>query len=298
MASNKKLIAWALVVFMSLTLPFVLSNLQTVKADQGLVRGAMVQLNVGDSLVVNTTRPAIQKLFLDGNLSAVSVDRPAQYPADHFEVTASEPGTYDLQVIFNQTSDYMVDLFVRQNGTNTIYNSTSYYVSGGSLQLDITVYFDPAPSGADVQASSTSPWESFGNWMGNFGQAFPLWVKALYFVFGMQFLTVGGLWIRRESGRKTGTSQPLDAGEKAYLWLDIVYKFLVASFVTIVVIMGGELVLLFVLRFMFLVSLSLLSLWDIFVVGFAAGAVIIVYIVRFILAKAFDLKPFEDEWHD
>jgi hypothetical protein len=294
MACNKKLLAWALVVFMGLTLPFVLSNLQPVRADQGLVRGALVQLNVGDSLVVQTTGPAIQKLFLDGNLSAVKIQKPSQYPADHFEVTSSEPGTYDLQVICNQTSDYSVNLFVRENGTNSIYNSTSYYVSAGSLQLDVTIYFDPAPSAADMQASSTSPWDSFGNWMGSFGHAFPLWIKALYLVFGVQFLTVGGLWIRRETGRKAGAKQPLDAGEKAYLWLDIVYKFLLVAFVAIMAIMGGELILLFVLRFMFLASINLLSLWDIFVVGFAAGAVIIVYILRFILAKAFDLKPFED----
>jgi hypothetical protein len=87
----------------------------------------------------------------------------------------------------------------------------------------------------------------------------------------------------------------LDSGDKAYLWLDIIYKFLLASFVAIVAIMGGELILLFVLRFMFLVSLDLLSLWDLFVVGFAAGAIIIVYLIRFTLEKAFDLKPVESE---
>jgi hypothetical protein len=59
--------------------------------------------------------------------------------------------------------------------------------------------------------------------------------------------------------------------------------------------MGGELILLFVLRFMFLASFSLLSLWDLFVVGFAAGAVIIMYIIRFSLEKGFDLKPMGDE---
>jgi hypothetical protein len=250
---------------------------------------------VGDSLVVHSSSLAIQKVFLEGNLSAASVDRASQYPTDDFQVSASAPGPYELQVIFNQTSDYNVNVYVRQNGTNIIDNSTSYYISGGSFELNVNAYFDPTPAGAAVQAPSTSAWDSLANWMGNFGQAFPLWVKALYFLFGVQFLTVGGLWIRRESARKEAATQPLDAGDKAYLWLDIAYKFLLASFVTIVAIMGGELILLFVLRFMFLVSINLLSLWDLFVVGFAAGAVIIVYLIRFILEKAFDLKPFEDE---
>jgi hypothetical protein len=59
--------------------------------------------------------------------------------------------------------------------------------------------------------------------------------------------------------------------------------------------MGGEAVVLFVLRFMFLVSLNLLSLWDLFVVGFAAGVVVIAYLIRFTLEKAFDLKPMEND---
>jgi hypothetical protein len=49
------------------------------------------------------------------------------------------------------------------------------------------------------------------------------------------------------------------------------------------------------LLFMFLASPNLLSLWDLFVVGFAAGAVLIAYLVRFTFEKAFDLRPMEDD---
>jgi hypothetical protein len=59
--------------------------------------------------------------------------------------------------------------------------------------------------------------------------------------------------------------------------------------------MGGEVLVLFILRFMFLASLNLLSLWDLFVVGFAAGAVVIAYLARFLLEKGFDLRPTEDD---
>jgi hypothetical protein len=294
MHSRRKFVAWTLVIAL-VTLSFLLSGVQMARADQVVVRSAAVELSVGDSLVVHSDRFAIQKVFLEGNLSAASVERPSQYPTDDFQLSASAPGTYELQVNFNQTSDYSVNLYVRQNGTNTIENSTSYYISAGSFELDVSVSFNSTPTGDTVQASSTSAWDNFANWMGNFSQAFPLWVKALYLLFGIQFFTVGGLWIRRESARKAAATQPLDAGDKAYLWLDIAYKFLLASFVTIVAIMAGELILLFVLRFMFLVSINLLSLWDLFVVGFAAGAVIMVYVIRVTLEKAFDLKPFEDE---
>jgi hypothetical protein len=200
-----------------------------------------------------------------------------------------------VRIIFDEALDYNVNLFVKQGGTNAVQNSTSYYVSGGTFELDVSAYFNPKPVNITAIAPSISPWDSFVDWIGSFGQAFPLWVKALYLLLGVQFLAVGGLWIRREAASKEGTAQRLDGGEKAYLWLDIGYKFLLASFVAIVAIMGGELILLFVLRFMFLVSLNLLSLWDLFVVGFAAGAVIIAYLIRFTLEKAFDLKPLESE---
>jgi hypothetical protein len=59
--------------------------------------------------------------------------------------------------------------------------------------------------------------------------------------------------------------------------------------------MGGEFVILFLLRFMFLINLNLLSLWDIFVVGFAFGLVAIFYIIRLTFEKLLDLKPVEDE---
>jgi len=295
MPSNGRFLARSLAILLIILLPLALASAKTARADQTLVRSEALELYVGDSVVIHSNRLSIQQVFLEGNLSAALVERPSQYPTNDFELNSSAPGTYVLRIIFNQSADYTVDLSVKHSGTSAIENSTSYYVSSGSFELDVTAYFNPSQAQAIAQASSTSAWDDFSNWMGSFGRAFPLWVKALYLILGVQFMMVGGLWIRRESSRKEGGTQPLDRGEKAFLWLDVLYKFLVVAFVAIVAIMGGELILLFVLRFMFLVSLDLLSLWDLFVVGFALGAVIIVYLVRFILENGFDLKPFEAE---
>lgn len=285
----------SLIIILAIVLPVILAGTQVAKADQTVIRTETVQLNVGDSLVLQSNRLSIQQVFIEGNLSAATLEKPSRYPADHFELNASLPGDYQLQAIFNQASDYNIDLLIRQNATNAIYNSTTLYVSGGSFELDVSAYFNPNPTQAVLQASSTSAWDGLVDWMGSFGEAFPLWVKALYMLLGTQFLLVGGLWIRREAARKETATQPMDVWEKAYLCLDVAYKFLLVSFAAIVAIMGGELILLFVLRFMFLVSISLLSLWDLFVVGFAAGAVIMTYLIRLTLGKAFDLKPVEDE---
>jgi hypothetical protein len=293
--AHSRYVSWAPIFILILALPLVLGASQVARADPTLVRTATVQLNVSDSLLIQSNRLAIQQAFLQGNLSAAIVDSPSHYPADYFQLNASAPGNYELRLIFNESSDYNVNLYVRHNDTKALDNSTSYYISGGSFELDVNAQFNPRPTDTVVQGPATSTWGNFANWMGSFGQAFPAWVKALYLLFGAQFLLVGGLWISRETARKEDASQPLDGGDKFYLWLDVAYKFLLTSFVAIVAIMGGELILLFVLRFMFLVSINLLSLWDLFVVGFAAGAVIIVYMIRFTFGKAFDLKPIEDE---
>jgi len=269
--------------------------LQTASADQILTRTVSVQLSTGDSLVVQSNRASIQQVFVQGNLTASNMTRPAHYPTDDYEIQAFDPGSFELRFIFDYPSEYQVNLLTRSSDSSSPGNSTTYYLSGGSFELDVSAVFNARPSTPPIAVPSLSPWDNFLQWIGKFGEAFPLWVKGLYLVLGIQFLGVGGLWITRESKRKETAGQRLDLGDKAYLWLDVVYKFLVVSFAAIIAIMGGELLLLFVLRFMFLASLDLLSLWDLFVVGFAAGAIIIVYLIRFSLEKIFDLKPMEDE---
>lgn len=278
-----------------LIVSLALAGLHPVYADQPVTRSQGIHLNIGDSLAVKSDQSSIQQVFLEGNFSAASVTKPAHYPANDFEIQALNPGTYELRVMFDYPSDYQVNLFVKSSDTGMFDNRTTYYLSGGAFELDVNATFDSPSNLPAIVVAPVSPWDSFVGWMGNFGQAFPLWVKALYLVLGIQFLGVGGLWIRRETKKKEATTQRLDWGDRAYLWLDVLYKFLAVSFVAIVAIMGGELLILFVLRFMFLATITLLSLWDLFVIGFAAGAIIIVYLIRFTLEKAFDLKPVGDE---
>jgi len=273
----------------------VFAGPQNASADQTVTRTQDVQLSTGDSLVVQSNMASMQQVFIEGNLSATNLTRPAHYPTDHFAIQAFNPDSFELRFMFDYPNEYQVNVFTKSSDSSAPGNSTTYYLSGGTFELDVNTMFNASPNNQAVFILPVSPWDSFVGWIGKFGQAFPLWVKALYFVLGLQFFGVGGLWIARESKRKETTAQRLDLGNKAYLWLDVIYKFLAVSFAAILAIMGGELLLLFVLRFMFLASLDLLSLWDLFVVGFAIGAIIIVYLVRFTFEKAFDFKPVEDE---
>jgi hypothetical protein len=231
--------------------------------------------------------------LVEGNLTNATIKKPEQYPATNFAVTTYSPGMIEIQVFLDYPTDYDVTLAIQTADMSSARSNSTYYMSSGPLELDITAVFDSPPAATAV--SSVSPWGNFGGWMGKFSEAFPVWVKMLYLILGIQFFGVGGLWIRRQTAKKESTAQHLDGGDRAFLWVDVAYKFLLVSFLAIILIMGGELLVLFVLRFMFLVSLDLLSLWDLFVIGFAAGAVILAYLARFIMEKAFDLKPMEDE---
>jgi len=86
-----------------------------------------------------------------------------------------------------------------------------------------------------------------------------------------------------------------DVGDKIYLWVDIAFRFLLVSFVALLAIMGGEVLIILVLRYMFLITITPFSLWNLFSLGFAFGAVAIAYLVRVSLERGFDLKPVEDE---
>ena len=307
-----------------------------VADQQSLITNAQeIQLYVGDSLIVTSNQNSIQRIFLQGNLTAANYTQPPRYPTNSFTLSSSEPGTYDLKMLFDLQTSYLVKLYVLSNQSVVTHslsgfqlsggqpkpnpnpnpnpdhpnpepyllasnqslttNSTSYYLSGGPSELDVSATFLPRSYTAFAPASAESASASLVEWIGSYGQAFPLWVKLVYFVLGIQFFAVGGLWVRRESSRKESTEQQLDAGNKVFLWFDIACKFLLASFLVIIVIMGGELLVLFILRFMFLVSVDLLSLWDLFVVGFAAGILVIASLIRFALEKGLDLKPLEEE---
>ena len=271
-----------------------MATVQGASADQTLIRSQNVYLLEGDSLILQSDHASLQQVFLQGNFSATNITKPQHYPGDHFELQASYPTTFELRLFFNYASDYKVYV-VAKSAEASLGNSTAYYLSAGPFELDVNATFTAPTEPTATIPTAVSPWNSFVGWIGKFGEAFPFWVKFLYLVLGLQFFGVGGLWIRRETRRKESSAQRLDIGDKAYLWLDITYKFLVTAFLAIVAIMFGELLILFILRFMFLVSLDLLSLWDLFVVGFAAGAIVIAYLSRFTLEKVFDLKPVEDE---
>jgi len=296
MVARASLLAITLAVILSAATVGADAPRHSVLADQQPITHVQgIQLYVGDSLIVQSDQNSIQRVFLQGNLTAANMTKPAKYPTSEFALTVFTPETCDVTVMFDLQADYHVNVYVQSPNRSRATNTTAYYISSGPSELDIRATFVPRSDNASLAMSSESPGGSFMDWVGRFGEAFPVWVKLLYLVLSIQFFAVGGVWIRRASTKRESGPQRLDAGDKAFLWLDVAYKYLVSSLVALVLLMGGELIVLFILRFMFLVTLNLLSLWDLFVVGFALGAVIIVYLIRLACEKILDMRPLEDE---
>lgn len=301
-----------LVLTLTITVVFLVpAAIKPVFADQQSIANVQgIELFVGDAVVVKSDQPSIDRVFLQGNLSAASYG-PAQYPTDQFAFSSVSPGSFVLKLFFNYSYGYKVDVRTSNQTTTTNVpgrilpgvsplsqltqstNSTTYYFSGGPSELDVDAIFVPRPSGAD--GVYVTPSVGFIGWSGSFGEAFPLWVKLLYLVLGVQFFVVGGLWIRRETEKRQLSPRRFDFGDKLYLWVDIAYKFLLVSFAALGLIMGGEVLIIFILRYMFLITVAPLSLWNLFSLGFALGAAVIAYLVRAGFERGFDLKPMDDE---
>jgi len=280
------LAAIVLLVGASLTL----AQAETSPIDQS----ESLTLNTGDLLLVSSSRESLQFVEIRGNLSATRFSSPPRYPTDTFNFTSSIQGHYTIRLAFSHPSQYEVTMTVKDSNS-VKQERASYYVSSGQLLLTIDLDVkapDPATS-----IAGSSVWDSFTSWTARFGDAFPLWVKLLYVFLGLQFVAVGYKWIRFENSvrEEESLTSRFDRGNLFYLWTEVLSKFLLTAFLVILVAMSGQFILLHVLRFMFLAQVNMLSLWDLFVLGFAAGMTAIAYVAKLCLEKWFDLKPlFQD----
>jgi len=257
-------------------------------------RSETIDLHTGDWLLVVSNSQSLQSVEIRGNLSAAKLASASHYPANGFNLTSYVQGHYSTRLAFDYPSEYEVTLLAKESNVTTK-EVASYYLSSGQLLLTIDLDFKAT---APIALSShVSTWDDFALWTGRFGDAFPLWVKLLYVLLGIQFVAVGYKWIRFENDARRDNSSlsRFDGGNLLYLWSDVLYKFLITAFLAIAAVMSGQFVLLLLLKFMFLAQVDMLSLWDLFVLGFTAGIAAIAYAFRLSLEKSFDLKPlFQD----
>jgi len=119
----------------------------------------------------------------------------------------------------------------------------------------------------------------------------------LYSALGLQFGLIGYRWIRFEDERRRIEKHlpPLDRGNKAYLWTDILFRALLTGFVLCIVVMIGEAIIVLVAQNLFFVTLSFVSLLDFFSLFFVAIIALLIYIGREAMDRFLDLKPLMED---
>src|SRR2546427_9977823 len=263
---------------------------------------ASVTLNPSNVLIVRSDQNSLQNVVVEGNISAASYSK-GPYPSANFTLASDTSQQYarahTLQYILNMTfsngpSSYSVFVETKDPADGSTAQVTSYYVSSGELDLTITAVFQPSPP---TGPSTPIGLGSFYEWLTQFGGAFPLWVKILYSILGIQFAFVGYRWIKFEDERRRleGHMPPFDRGNKIYLWIDVVFRILLAGFIISLAIMIGEVLVIAVAEYLFFVDLNLFSLVDFFSLFFVAALGTIIYLAREGLDKFFDLKPIMED---
>jgi len=252
-----------------------------------------VSLYSGNSLRVRADQTAIRTVVVEGNLTAATLF-PASYPSMNFTLTANSTQQYTVTLWLSSPSPYTTYVETVDPVQRTISQVTSYYASSGDLNLTIFASFQPGPT-----AGTGPPFTigSFYNWLGQFGGAFPVWIKILYAVLGVQFAFVGRRWIKFEDERRRtdGHLPPLDNGNKIYLWIDIAFHALLAGFAISLTVMLGELLVIVVAQYLLFVNLSIISLLDFFSLFFFVVVASLLYLSREGMDRFLDLKPIMED---
>ena len=252
-----------------------------------------VNLFAGNKLIIDSNQPSIKSVVVRGNLTAATLSNNA-YPAKNFTLTTNSTQLYTVDLLLSYPSPYTTEITIKDPSSGFNTQDTSYFVSGGDLNLTVFASFQAAPS---TGPNTPLGWSSFYGWVSQFGGAFPFWIKILYTVLGAQFAFVGYRWIRFEDERRRteGHLPPLDRGNKAYLWTEVVFRTLIAGFAISLAVMIGEVLVLLIAQYLFFVNLDLVSLIDFFSIFFVAALGTLVYLTREGLDRIFDLKPIMED---
>jgi hypothetical protein len=252
-----------------------------------------VNLYTGNKLIIDSNQPAIKSVVVRGNLSAATLSNNP-YPAKNFTLTTNSTQLYTINLLLSYQAPYTSEVVIRDPISKSSTQYTSYFVSGGDLNLTVFASFQASPS---TGPSAPLGWSSFYDWVSQFGGAFPFWIKILYGVLGAQFAFVGYRWIKFEDERRRieGHLPPLDRGNKIYLWTEVAFRTLIAGFAISLAIMIGEVLVLLIAQYLFFVNLTLVSLVDFFSIFFVAALGTIVYLAREGLDRILDLKPMMED---
>ena len=248
-----------------------------------------IAMRKGETLTVSCTSLAIESVYVHGNPSQIEPDFPKTYPTSEISFKAMSPGNLDLTITFQHSGDYRISVSIL-DALGSLRDVDNYYMSNGSFTVKIMVSIAASPAKvAQLQRFSS---QDFSNWMARFGEAFPLWTKLLYLFLGFQFLFVGYERITFDDKiRQERRLRPLDRGNKIYISVDVLCRFLLTCLAITAALMVGQVIFLMILRYFLLVTIELPSIWNLFVLAFGAAVTILVYLLRTVLRHKFEFAP-------
>ncbi len=248
-----------------------------------------IAMRKGETLTVSCTSLAIESVYVHGNLSQIELDFPKMYPTSEISFKAMNLGNLDLTITFQHSGDYRISVSILDT-LGGLRDVDNYYLSNGSFTVKIMASIAASPANA-AQLQRFSP-QDFSNWMARFGEAFPLWTKLLYLFLGFQFLFVGYERITFDDKiRQERRLRPLDRGNKIYISVDVLCRFLLSCLAITAALMVGQVILLMILSYFLLVTIELPSIWNLFVLAFGAAVTILVYLLRTVLRHKFEFAP-------
>jgi hypothetical protein len=248
-----------------------------------------IAMRKGETLTVSCTSLAIESVYVHGNLSQIELDFPKTYPTSEISFKAMNLGNLDLTITFQHSGDYRISVSILDT-LGILRDVDNYYLSNGSFTVKIMVSIAASP--AKVAQLQRFSHQDFSNWMARFGEAFPLWTKLLYMFLGFQFLFVGYERITFDDKiRQERRLRPLDRGNKIYISVDVLCRFLLTCLAITAALMVGQVILLMILSYFLLVTIELPSIWNLFVLAFGAAVTILVYLLRTVLRHKFEFAP-------
>ncbi len=283
MRKTKDFLVLLVAVQLAVLLPLAHSNLSPQES---------ATLTTGDKLVILSDQTSIQTVVVRaaGNQTAAALSKTT-FPSKNLTLTSNSTGTYTLNIWSSYSGPYTTSINVTDHGTSS--QVAWYFVSKGDLNLTVIAIFQaPGPgSGGSLGIPS------FYDWIGQFGGAFPVWVKVLYLVLGVQFAFVGFNWVKFEDERRRieGHLPPLDFGNKVYLWTDVAFRALLVGFAVSLAVMVGEAIIVAIAQYLFLVNLTIVPLLDLFSLFFVAVVAVLIYLAREGMDRLLDLKPIMED---
>src|SRR5207302_7517555 len=104
-----------------------------------------VNLYTGNKLIISSNQQSIKSVVVRGNLTAATLSNSV-YPAKNFTLTTNSTQLYTVDVLLSYQSPYSSDIVISDPSSGSKTEYTSYFVSGGDLNLTVFASFQAAPS--------------------------------------------------------------------------------------------------------------------------------------------------------